>query len=70
MGMTGSHEYLTAEYLFDNSPAEDKTIAFVEGAGHMFSPDKNAEKYNNADYGDTVKILFDYVAQWLAQTFK
>lgn len=70
MGMTGSYEYLTAEYLFDNSPAEDKTIAFVEGAGHMFNADKNAEKYNNADYGDTVKVLFDFVAQWLAQTFK
>lgn len=70
MGMTGSYEYLTAEYLFDNSPAEDKTIAFVEGAGHMFNADKNAEKYNNADYGDTVNVLFDYVAQWLAQTFK
>lgn len=70
MGMTGSYKYLTAEYLFDNSPAEDKTIAFVEGAGHMFNADKNAEKYNNADYGDTVKVLFDFVAQWLAQTFK
>lgn len=70
MGMTGSYEYLTAEYLFDNSPAEDKTMAFVEGAGHMFNADKNAEKYNNADYGDTVKVLFDYVALWLAQTFK
>lgn len=68
--MTGSYEYLTAEYLFDNSPAFYKTIAFVEGAGHMFNADKNAEKYNNADYGDTVKVLFDYVAQWLAQTFK
>ncbi len=70
MGMTGSYEYITAEYLFDNSPAKDKTIAFVEGAGHMFTADKNAEKYNNTDYGDTVKTLFDYVAIWLAQTFK
>lgn len=69
MGMTGSYEYITSEYLFDNSPAEDKTIAFVEGAGHMFSADRQAEKYNKADYGDTVKLVFNYVAQWLTQTF-
>ena len=65
MGMTGSYEYLSSEAIYNNSPAADKTLAFVEGASHMFGPDPQAEKYNNADYGDTVKNLFDYVAQWL-----
>lgn len=66
MGMTGSHEYINAEAIYENSSAADKSIAFIEGAGHMFEPDRNAEKYNSADYGDTVKNLFDYVARWLS----
>ena len=66
MGMTGSHEYIVSEAIYNNSPARDKSIAFVEGASHMFSPDKQAEKYNNTSYGDTLKHLFDYVDQWLS----
>lgn len=69
MGMTGSYEYLTSEALFENSPATDKTLVFVEGAGHMFTADKQAEAYNHADYGDTVKNMFDYVDRWLEQRF-
>ena len=69
MGMTGSYEYLTSEVLFENSPATDKTLLFVEGAGHMFTADKQAEAYNHADYGDTVKNMFDYVDRWLEQRF-
>lgn len=69
MGMTGSYEYLTSEALYENSPATDKTLAFVEGASHMFTADKQAEAYNHADYGDTVKHMFDYVDHWLEQRF-
>ncbi len=69
MGMTGSYEYLTSEPIYENSPAADKTLVFVQGAGHMFVPDRKAEAYNNADYGDTVKNMFDYVDGWLTQHF-
>ncbi len=69
MGMTGSYEYLTSEAIYNNSPSTDKTLVFVEGAGHMFTPDKQAEAYNQADYGDTVKNMFDYVDRWLEERF-
>jgi pimeloyl-ACP methyl ester carboxylesterase len=67
MGMTGSWEYLAAEMIYNACPSTDKSIAFVEGASHMFEPDKDAEKFQKKDYGDTVKVLFDYVDQWLSK---
>lgn len=69
MGMTGSWEYLAAEHIYNHALSKDKSLAFVEGAGHMFNPDKGAEKYNGADYGNTVKLLFDYVDVWLTDRF-
>lgn len=69
MGMTGSYEYLAAEEIYHHSASTDKTIAFVEGASHNFTPDRDAEKYNNTSYGDTVKHLFDYVDNWLDSRF-
>ena len=69
MGMTGSYEYLAAEEIYNHSAASDKTIAFVEGASHNFTPDKDAERYNKTSYGDTVKKLFDYVDRWLCARF-
>ena len=67
--MTGSYEYLAAEEIYNHSASRDKTIAFVEGASHNFTPEKAAEKYNGTSYGDTVKHLFDYVDGWLAARF-
>lgn len=69
MGMTGSYEYLAAEEIYNHSASSDKTIAFVEGAGHNFTPERGAEKYNKTSYGDTVKKLFDYVDNWLNERF-
>lgn len=69
MGMTGSYEYLAAEEIYNHSGSSDKTIAFVEGASHNFTPDKDAERYNHTSYGDTVKHLFDYVDRWLSRRF-
>lgn len=69
MGMTGSYEYLAAEEIYNHSASTDKTIAFVEGASHNFTPDNEAERYNSTSYGDTVKHLFDYIDQWLNARF-
>lgn len=69
MGMTGSYEYLAAEEIYRHSASTDKTIAFVEGASHNFTPDRDAEKYHRTSYGDTVKHLFDYVDRWLSSRF-
>lgn len=67
VGMTGSWEYLASEMIYDNSPSTDKTLAFIEGASHMFTPDTAAEKFQGRKFGDTVKVLFDYVDKWLSQ---
>lgn len=60
MGMTGSYEYLAAETVYHNAASTDKSIAFVEGAGHNFD-NRGCE-----EYGDTQKLVFDHVDQWLS----
>ncbi len=64
MGMTGSYEYLAAEEIYNNAAAKDKSLAFVEGAAHMFTANRAIEEYPG-QFGDTEKLLFDYVDQWL-----
>lgn len=67
MGMTGSYEFLAAEQIYKNAASQNKTIAFVEGAGHNFVPQEDAEEYKG-QFGDTVKNCFDYVDRWLDET--
>ena len=64
MGMTGSYEFIAAEMIYEHAPMEDKTIAFVRGASHMFDPNHAAEKFPG-EFGDTEKILYDYMAKWM-----
>ena len=66
VGMTGSYEYIAAEWIYNACPSVDKTCAFVEGAGHMFTPDRDAEEFQGRTFGDTVNALFDYVDAWLS----
>lgn len=66
MGMTGGWEYLASETLYEKSPARDKHIAFVEGASHKFEPARHYESYPG-QFGDTMKLLHDYVAEWLSE---
>lgn len=68
MGMTAGYEFMASEVIYDNAAAEDKTIAFVEGATHMLVTAKDAEKVPG-QFGDATKILFDYVASWLNEKF-
>ena len=48
------------EIIYDHLGSKDKTIAFVEGAVHTFTPCR-------PEYGDTVKRAFDYVDAWLSK---
>jgi hypothetical protein len=66
MGMTGNWEFLAAEGIYDNAASTDKTIAFVEGANHVFTTCKPCEKMPG-EFGDTVKTLYDYIDKWLSQ---
>ena len=61
MGMTGGYEFLAAEVIYKNTPdTTDKTICFVDGATHNFTPEKET-----GDWGDTVALTFDYVTEWI-----
>ena len=63
--MTGGYEFLASEVIYDNAASEDKHIAFVEGATHNFSPEHEVEKFPG-QFGDTEKLVYDYVDQWLS----
>ncbi len=65
MGMTGGYEFLASEVIYDNAASEDKYIAFVEGAAHNFDPERGVEKYPG-QFGDTEKLVFDFVDGWLS----
>lgn len=64
VGLTGGYEYLASEMIYNHAKMEDKSIAFVEGASHMFFPNHAAEK-TPGEFGDTEATLFDYMAKWL-----
>jgi len=46
------------EIVYDNLGAKDKTLAYVEGSTHMFTPCKT-------EYGDTAGRAFDFVDKWV-----
>ena len=64
MGMTAGWEFLASETIYEHAASKDKTIAFVKGATHKFNPAKHLESYPG-EFGDTMKTLHDYVAEWL-----
>jgi hypothetical protein len=59
MPMTCHYFLVPDEMIFDHAGSKDKQIVFVEGAAHTFT-------HCRAEYGDTVKRLFDYVDSWLS----
>lgn len=65
MGMTGGWEYLASETIYQMATSKDKTIAFVEGATHRFTPAKDCEAYEG-QFGDTMKTLHDFADAWLS----
>jgi len=66
MGMTGHWEYLAAEDIYEAARTSDKTVAFVEGASHIYSTCKQCEK-TSGQYGDTTKTTYDYIDGWLSK---
>ncbi|MGR3806622.1 hypothetical protein [Pasteurella testudinis] len=60
IGLTGNWEYLNAEQIYLNAKSQDKDIVFVEGASHVVTP-------IDTKYGDTVKLTYDYMADWLGK---
>jgi hypothetical protein len=66
IGMTGHWEGLAAETIYDHAASRDKTIAFVEGATHFYTPCAPCEK-TPGQFGDTIKTTYDYIDGWLAK---
>ena len=66
LGMTGHWEYLAAEIIYENAKSPDKSIAFVEGATHVFTTCTACEK-TPGQFGDTLKTTYDYVDRWLSK---
>jgi len=69
MGMNASYEYIASEHIYRHAlKSKDKTVAFVEGAGHNFVVEPEAEK-TPGEFGDTAKSCFDYVGNWIEKRF-
>jgi hypothetical protein len=70
MGMTGSYEFFASEIVREHAVSADKTLAYVEGATHGFTPCKEcavAKGLPENYYGDTIKTLFNYIDGWLSK---
>lgn len=69
MSMTGHYWLVPSEMYYDNAThTKNKTLAFVEGATHGFTP-CTACASTPGEFGDTVAETFDYVANWLHQNY-
>ena len=66
MGMTGSYEHAMDETLHNHVKSADKTLIYVEGASHGYPTCKKCEK-TPGQYGDTVKLIYDYADGWLSK---
>jgi hypothetical protein len=67
LGMTGHWEYLATELIYEHAKSTDKTIAFVEGATHLFTTCIKCER-TPGQFGDTLKTTYDYVDSWLSKS--
>ncbi|MCR0985583.1 alpha/beta hydrolase [Roseomonas populi] len=68
MGMTGHYWIVSAETAYEQAASLDKSIAFVEGATHGFTPCEPCARVPG-QFGDTMKRTFDHVAGWTATRF-
>jgi pimeloyl-ACP methyl ester carboxylesterase len=68
MGMTGHYWLVSAEMAYQRVRSADRSIAFVEGATHGFTPCAPCAR-TPGEFGDTVAHTFDYIAAWLGPRF-
>jgi Protein of unknown function (DUF1749) len=66
LGMTGGWEGLAAETIYDHAKSPDKSLAFIEGATHLYTPCTRCEQ-TPGQYGDTIKTTYDYIDGWLSK---
>jgi hypothetical protein len=69
MSMTGHYWLVPSEMYYRNAThTTNKTLVFVEGATHGFTP-CTACATTPGEFGDTVGETFDYVSNWLTHNF-
>ncbi|MBH98280.1 MAG: hypothetical protein CMM56_07480 [Rhodospirillaceae bacterium] len=56
------------ELMFEDSPAPDKDFIVIEGASHGYTPCIACEEFPG-QYSNSMKNLFDYIAQWANARF-
>lgn len=63
MGFTGDRNYnVHSEIMMNHAGSSDKSLLFIEGAGHGFEP-------LDDQYGDTASLIFDTIDEWTAERF-
>ena len=66
LGMTGSFEMGSAETIHNHVKSADKSLVYIEGATHVYTPCKKCEA-TPGQFGDTLKTVYDYADKWLSQ---
>ncbi len=56
------------ELIFDAAASKDKSIIYIAGANHGFTPCTPCET-TPGQYGNSMRNLFDYAAAWMRQRF-
>lgn len=63
MGFAGDRNYnVHCEIMMNHAGSSDKSLLFIEGAGHGFEP-------LDDQYGDTASLIFDTIDEWTAERF-
>jgi hypothetical protein len=65
MGMTAGWEFAASETIYDHATSADKTVAYVEGADHLFRPSL-AIKRHGLPAGDTIAHTYDFIDRWIS----
>jgi pimeloyl-ACP methyl ester carboxylesterase len=68
MSATGHYWVVTTEIAYNMAASTDKSLAYVYGATHGFTP-CTACKTDPSLLGDTTNITLDYIAEWLTDHF-
>lgn len=66
----GAHYFIRDnELAFETAVSKDKDFIVVEGAEHRSTPCKACAAANNANYDNSTKNVFDYIAKWASARF-
>lgn len=66
----GAHYFIRDnELAYETAVSKDKEFIVIEGAEHRSTPCKACAAANNANYDNSTKNVFDYIAKWINARF-